>query len=275
MRSALILAVLASLFTLFVFPARAQLNLEGSADVGINYIISDENVEDGDIVVTVENDGLARATEPYTNRIFGVVQALPVILFRAADATNSGRPVADRGIVEANVTTLNGPIKKGDYVTTSEIAGKGAKADRSGFAIGIAMMDFPAEGAANQKFTFEGIEYEAGKIPVTLKIEYSEITTARTPGRLLEYVGSALFRNVRNPDKFAQTMRYVAAGAVVVISFAIGFSTFSKGVTKGIEAVGRNPLAKNAIYGSIMMNIFFTILTTGVGLGAAFLILRL
>ena len=146
------------------------------------------------------------------------------------------------------------------------------------------MTDFPKSASkegpglgnqTTQKFTFEGQEYEAGKIPISLKIEYAEVTTARTPGRLLEYVGAALFRNIRDPERFAQTMRYLAAGAVVVLAFGVGFATFSKGITKGIEAIGRNPLAKTAIYGSIMMNIFFTILTTAVGVGAAFLILRL
>lgn len=286
MRLALILATTCTLLALFVLPTSAQLNLGGTADFGISYQINEENVEDGDIVVSTGDGGggaTIRATESYSNRLLGVVQREPVILFRTADATESGRPVAQSGITEVNVTTLNGPIKQGDYITSSEIAGKGKRADRSGYALGIAMIDFPGggndpstgSGQGGQKFSFDGKEYVAGKISVSLKIEYAEITTARTPGRLLEYVGASLFRNVKDPQKFAQTMRYIAAGAVVVLAFGVGFATFSKGTTKGIEAIGRNPLAKNVIYGSILMNIFLTVLTTAVGVGAAFLILRL
>lgn len=274
-RIALVISIVTTLLVLFIFPVKAQFSLGGSADMGIAYDVKEENVENGDILISSEGGDLVRATESYSTRLFGVVQAEPVILFKSADASASGRPVTHSGIAEVSVTTLGGPIKQGDYVTSSEIAGKGKLGDRSGYVIGIAMVDFPQEGSTTQKFTFEDKEYEAGKLPVSLKIEYAEITTARTPGRLLEYVGAALFRNIRNPEKFAQTMRYFAAGGVVLLAFGVGFSTFSKGITKGIEAIGRNPLAKGVIYGSIMLNILFTVLTTAVGVGAAYLILRL
>ena len=113
------------------------------------------------------------------------------------------------------------------------------------------------------------------KIPVALKIEFAELSGARTPSRLFDSVNTALFANVKDPSKVAEIFRYVAAGAIVLASFAFGFFTFSRSVPKAIEAIGRNPLAEKAILFSVIINIFFTIITAAVGIFAAVLILRL
>lgn len=110
---------------------------------------------------------------------------------------------------------------------------------------------------------------------VALRIEYAEISTARSVVRLLEYFNAALFRNIQNPEKFIQVLRYIGATMVVMMAFLISFITFSRSIPKGVEAIGRNPLASKAILFSIALNILFTLLIGSVGLFAAFIILRL
>jgi len=51
-------------------------------------------------------------------------------------------PVALVGRVPVNVTNENGPIKTGDFITTSSSAGKGMKATLAGRVIGMALADF-------------------------------------------------------------------------------------------------------------------------------------
>jgi hypothetical protein len=53
-------------------------------------------------------------------------------------------PVALAGRVPVKVTSLNGAIKPGDYITTSAIPGWGMKADRAGPVIGRALTGFEA-----------------------------------------------------------------------------------------------------------------------------------
>lgn len=244
---------------------------EISSDVGFIFNIADTAAESGDIIIN-KNDNLIRANTPYDTRIFGVVQKQPVLIFKP-EGSIGGRPIARSGVGEVNVTNYNGNIRAGDYITSSDIPGKGQKATQSGYAIGIALTSLDTTQA--QKFTFRDKEYLQGKIQTTLKVEYTEITTARTPTRLFDQVNAALFSAIKNPEKVAKIIQYLASGMVMIVSFGVAFATFSQAVTKGVEAVGRNPLARRAIYLSIILNIIFTVLTTTFGIVASVLIIKL
>lgn len=252
----------------FISPILAQQS--NSFDWTYTYIISDQDAVDGDIIASSADRGLYRSSFPYDSRVFGVVQTSPLSVYRGAD--NAGTPVARTGIATVNVTTFNGPIAAGDYVTTSEIAGKGGKATVSGYVIGIAMTPLGANDGAG--FDYKGQQLRSGKVTVALKMEYAEITTARTALRLLDQINASLFTNVQNPDQFVKIFRYITAIIIVLISFAVGFYTFSRAIPKGIEAIGRNPLAQKTIIFSIILNIIFTIATAVAGIAAAVLILK-
>src|SRR5258708_7749937 len=127
--------------TLYPSPAFAQIK---STDVTNTYNVADPNLADGDIVVSTEK-GLVAATAPYVNNLFGVMVKTPLIVYRTVD--NKGLPIARSGVAEVNVTTLNGPIKTGDYITSSGITGKGEKATQSGYVIGVALDNFSNQGS--------------------------------------------------------------------------------------------------------------------------------
>ncbi|OGE19485.1 hypothetical protein A2874_02200 [Candidatus Daviesbacteria bacterium RIFCSPHIGHO2_01_FULL_43_17] len=249
-----------------------------STDISSSYTIADSGAQEADILISTSDRGIVRATIPYDNKLFGVLQNQPLMVFRRAD--NTGKPVARFSTAEVNVTTLNGPITTGDYITSSEIAGKGMKGTLSGYVIGVALA--PLDEKSGSQIDFQPKDpsepvkkITSGKIPVALKIEFAELSGARPPSRLFDSVNTALFANVKDPSKVAEIFRYVAAGAIVLASFAFGFFTFSRSVPKAIEAIGRNPLAEKAILFSVIINIFFTIITAAVGIFAAVLILRL
>lgn len=251
-----------------ISPSDSFAQFDGS-DVGFLLDVADTEAKIGDILIT-SNQGLVRANTAYHNRLFGVIQNQPLIVFRTSDG---GKPVARSGVVSVTVTTINGTIVEGDYVTSSEIPGKGQKAHKTGYVIGVAMENFN-EGTAT-KTQYENREIFEGNIKVALKIEFAEISSARSLSRLADYFNSALFRNLQNPERFAQAIRYVAAGLIILVSFGAGFATFSNAIVKGVEAVGRNPLAKNQIYVSIGLNIVFILLTTSVGIAGALIIAKL
>lgn len=224
-------------------------------EVSTLHPINDSGAVVGDIL-SLTDQGLVRSKTTADIHLFGIMQENPIIVWREANATGSA--IARNGIVDVNITEAEGPVKMGDYVTSSEDAGKGKKAIRSGYVIGQAMAD--AAG---------------GKVPVSMRIEYAEVTTPRSANRLMEMLGATFFKNVQDPSKFAEVVRYILAAVVVLISFLFGFLTFSRSIPKSIEAIGRNPLSRNPILLSIGINVFLTIICGVIGLAAALAIIRL
>ena len=101
-------------------------------DVTTVYQIVDQDAVEGDIMRNGPT-GITKSTVEYDNQIFGVIQDNPLIVFRNVDGT--GIPVVRDGNAVVNVTTLGGPIKQGDFITTSGVAGKGQKATQSGYVL--------------------------------------------------------------------------------------------------------------------------------------------
>ena len=243
---------------------------EKGVEVTSVFEIADPEASEGDILVATE-EGLVRASRGFDNKIFGVIQEQPLLVYR--DLSIKGKPVLRMGIAQINVTTLNGPIKYGDYITSSSILGKGQKALESGYVLGIALASFDGKDAA--QIDGPGGKVASGKVSVAVRVEYAELTNPRFAGRLFRFIGSAFLESVRDPKKIGDLIRYIAAGLVLILSLTFGFLTFSRSIAKSIEAIGRNPLAKRTIQLSMIINIILLIITGVIGIVAAILIIRL
>lgn len=265
----------ALLFVLFLFlyPIPNTLNPTYAQAQGIEatsvYEIADPEAVEGDIL-KASDQGLVRPNIGFDNKMFGIISEKPLLVYRT---DVKGKPVVRSGVTQVNVTTLNGPIKNGDYITSSSIAGKGQKASESGYTIGMALGSFSGEGAPQ----IDGPrgKVAAGTIPVAVRIEYTELTNPRFAGRLFGFVGTAFLENISDPKQLGNVVRFVAAGLVVLLSFTFGFLTFSRSIAKSIEALGRNPLAKSTIQLSMVINIGLLVVTAIVGIVASILIIRL
>lgn len=251
-------------FTLYSYPAYAQSQEKGppagraGIEVTTVYQIADTEASDGDILST-EEEGLIRSSHTFDTKMFGVLQEQPLLVFRAEDI--GGKPVIRSGIAQVNVTNLNGPIKYGDHITSSEIPGKGQKSLGSDPTLGIALAPF------------DGKE---GKIPVAIRIESGAIGgTGFSAARFFGLIGGAFFENLADPEKFTDVVRYIAAGLVVLLSFTFAFLVFARSIPKSIEAIGRNPLAKSTIQLAMIINIILLVTTGIIGIVASILIIRL
>jgi len=254
-------------FTLYPPPTYAQTaGLEATSV----FEIADTDTQEADILIATDK-GLVRADRSFDNKMFGVLQEKPILVFRNNDT--KGKPVIRSGVATVGVTTLNGPIKYGDYITSSSIQGKGQKASESGYVLGIALAQFSGESA--EQVDGPNGKVAAGKIPVALRVEYAELTNPRFAGRLFGFVGSSFLENVNDPKKFGTVVRYIAAGLIILLSFTFGFLTFSRSIAKSIEALGRNPLAKSTIQLSMIINIALLVVTGIIGIVASILIVRL
>lgn len=230
---------------------------ENGLDVVFSLDVADADAEEGDILISTD-EGLKRATEAFDKNLFGVVQNQAVVIYKGEDEAKKG--VARTGVVLVNVTNINGEIKVGDYITSSPNPGKGQKASVSGYVIGVAL---------------EPLEGNEGKVPVALRIEYAEISSPRTIGRLFGLLGAGLFGQLQTPDKLEQIARYIVAALIAILGFGIGFITLMRSIPKSIEAIGRNPLAKSAIQLSLAVNIALAVLITVAGLLAALVIIKI
>lgn len=256
MKKVLLLVFLFLLFSPHVFAQQPE-----GIEVTSLYQIADPSAENGDIVITSPN-GLIRASTSFDPKMFGVMQDKPLVVYQETQRTDS-KPVTRSGVAQVNVTTVNGAIKYGDYITSSTDPGKGQKATESGYVIGIALQDFPGDATTS------------GKISIAVKVEYAELSNPRFINRIFSFIGTAFLENVRDPKQFGDIIRYIAAGLIVLLSFTFGFLTFSRSMAKSVEALGRNPLAKNTIQFSMILNIVLLIITGLVGIVAAILIIRL
>lgn len=235
------------------------------------YPIADTEAVDGDIL-TAGGDGLSRSSIGFDNKMFGILQEKPLLVYRIR--SSDGKPVVRGGIAQVNVTTFDGPIKYGDYITSSSIPGKGQKASESGYILGVALAEFSGEGAEQIPDPLGGT-VSVGKIPVAIKIEYAELTNPRFAGRLFGFVGQSFLENIKDPKQLGLVIRYIAAGLIILLTFTFGFLTFSRSVAKSVEAIGRNPLAKSTIQVSMIINIVLLVVTGLIGIVASILIIRL
>lgn len=223
-----------------------------------NYLpIADQKVSDGDIVSSSEKGFFISKTE-YDPSIYGVISNKNAITFQGTITSNS-YPVINTGSTVVNVSTINGKIKKGDYITTSSIKGVGMKSNKSGYVLGMALQDYSSSNTST-----------VGKISLSLNIHYVTLTPS---------LGSNLFDIFRlsglaTYEHPLTVFKYFVASAVVFISFIFGFFIFGRVSGKGIEALGRNPMASKIIQVGIVLNVAITVAIILAGLGLAVVILK-
>ncbi|GIW62855.1 MAG: hypothetical protein KatS3mg090_0681 [Patescibacteria group bacterium] len=163
------------------------------------------------------------------------------------------------GIANVLVSAINGPIKKGDYITTSNIPGIGMKANTTGFVIGTALSDFNPSN--KETITL---------LPVNLDIKYVSIYNSPigTLSRLTNWT-----KNITYQEPLV-AFKYIVATVIIILSTIFSFIHFGRTGSKGIEALGRNPLAKQSIQFGIFLNIILGIFIIIGGIFIGLLVLQ-
>jgi len=123
-------------------------NIDTGADLAEFYTTNDQSIEAGDVIAGDSSlkAGIRKTTKAYQKDTFGIVSTVPALAIGNVEKEGVGAvPVALSGRVPVKVTTENGDIHAGDYLTSSSIPGVAMKANRSGVIIGIAMQDYSGE----------------------------------------------------------------------------------------------------------------------------------
>lgn len=240
-------------------PASQSAALDGDISFGVANImeIKDKDVKDGHIISS-SSLGPIKTIIPYDPQILGVVSADAAIVLSISG--ENGVPVVSNGNVFVLVNTKNGEIKKGDLLTSSTTPGIGVKATKDGYMLGTAMADYKSSDPNKE-----------GKIPVSLNLHYFNAKPTLA-GTLTDIFKLALLPTKDSP---APIFKYIVAALVLIASLVLGFLSFGRAAAKGVEALGRNPMAGKIIHLGIIFNVVITVAIVAAGLVVAFLILRL
>ena len=212
----------------------------------------------GNIISFVDGD-FVLSKKAYDEKIYGVIAEKPVASVEDTELSVS-KLVISNGAAYVIVSNKNGDIKVGDFITSSDIPGVGQKASTSGYVLGFALENFVNASNDSQKSMLVSVAIRNQFIESNVKVN------------LIEALRSGLQAPFLTP---VASLRYILAALIVVGSFIVGFSSFGRTSGSGIEALGRNPLAKKTIQATIIFNFILTSIIMLIGLTLAYFILVL
>lgn len=214
-----------------------------------------ENTFDGAVLCSMPQ-GVELCKTAYSEDMFGVAVNLPTAVIENIDDQSNTNVLSD-GTATIRVNEINGAIKRGDYLTSSEQPGLAMKAQANGYVLGVAIED--------QK---SGLEPTVRAV-INIHVETS---LQNTPSNLIAVLREASSAPVLAP---LAAWRYLIAALLVVMSFMMGFVYFGRNARAGVEAVGRNPLAEKMIRRNVALNMIVTVMIVVSGLFCAYLVLIL
>jgi len=246
---------LCCIFLFLPFSVQAQ---QTSSGVAVSLRFSTADVSDGDIVCNTP-EGAIPCRKPYDSTIIGVLVLSPAVSLERIDATGSATmPVISMGKAYVRVRSIEGGVKKGDFITSSETPGLGQKVEKSGYIIGISLEDAAfATGEAEKK------------ILVALSIRPAFFST-NAKSNLMQLIREGVEGTYTSP---LSALRFILAAATTLLSVILGFIYFGRVARSGVEAIGRNPLAGKMIQLSVVFNILLTIGIMGAGVTISYFIL--
>lgn len=134
-------------------------------DVAENYPTKDPSIEPGDIITLDREQGIfvKKSISSYDPNAIGAISEEPGLLLGGFNGQQFKEErqvaVALSGRITIKVNAENGPIKIGDYITTSSIPGIGMKATKSGPVIGRALEDWTPDSGKTKVMVFVGAQY--------------------------------------------------------------------------------------------------------------------
>ena len=266
------MALMAGLFALAI-PSAAYAQFSDTV-IAKTYLISGSAAELGDLVSFDRTTQTFHLTQKVDDpNLFGVAVTNPIIVLRTS---TEGVPLVSFGEVYVQVTTVNGPISAGDYITSSFIPGKGQKADPSAsFIVGTALDSFPT-ASTNTSTVANTSTVDGGSIRVRLTIGPKALDaeglvgTGNATGGPGEG-GPLNVLGVSTP--LATLIKYALAALVVIGSISVAFRNFGSNMKDSIISVGRNPLAKTSIQSMVVLNTALIVFVSIAGLFIGLLIL--
>jgi len=278
-KAARIIVSVAVCLGIFIF-ALSPVSAETYGGGSVAGYAADSTLDSGRIVqLTGEKSNRVKiATQSEVQNMFGVtVDRNQVPMTITNDDLENEVFVAVSGTYSVLVSTQNGAISSGDYITLSSIDGLAMKAgeeevtvfgranaafDGTGITLGTQPLKDSAGGTKNVSF---------GSVPVTIDIKNNpnhKSTTADVPA-FLQRVGQAIAEKDVSPVRI-----YLSLG-ITAVSLIAAIAVVYAGVRNSVISIGRNPMSKRSIFRALVEVILTGILILIIGLFAVYLLLKL
>lgn len=182
-----------------------------------------------------------------SSRLIGVTVAANDSLL-AVNASSSTVQVATSGIATALVSNVDGNINVGDQVAVSPFDGIGMKAYPGTRIIGLAQTAFNGQGTGS---TTKQVKNKSGKL-TDIKVGYIRvtigITTLSTSSSSNQSLNSLqkIARSLTGRD--VSNLRIAVSLFVAAIALIALITLVYSAIYASIVSVGRNPLAKHAVF---------------------------
>jgi hypothetical protein len=206
----------------------------------------------------------AKGNEP--SKIFGVAidpSQAPLTVQKKGEQVF----VATGGSYPVLVSTQEGVIKSGDYISISSIDGIGAKANNQSTVLGRAVDNF--DGKTNI-ITTTADGNKVGKINVSIIPGKNPLVKDNVAiPSILKRFGQAI------AGKNISAVRIYVALVVFLVTAIVALTVLAVGVRSSITAIGRNPLSKKSILRGLLQVVTVAFLVFTVGIVGVYLLLRL
>jgi len=260
------------LSTVFLFSALSEAASNG---ISKGYTTTDETLVTG-MAAALSSDSteadrlVVPATVGNAERFVGIITTVEENLVAFSDNPTDVL-VATEGEVPVYVSDVNGEVKIGDYVSVSPLRGMLMKSDdnRENRVVGVALQDFNAVSTEERQIqTSQGQQtHRIGKMRVEISqsIVVNAITDAQKPALVL--VGESL------TGKEVGQIQVLAALVIFAIVLIIEGSIIYGAIHSTVTALGRNPLAKKAVFRQLLQVSWLALVVLVIGFGAIYLIM--
>ena len=251
-------------------PSAARAQFYGNA-IATTQHISGGTPQSGDVVSFNPQTNIFYLTRIVADKnIVGVVASNPILLL---SGTGGGTPVVTSGQTVVNVSTANGPISMGDYLTSSIFVGVAEKASSTAqYIIGTALSTFPSSTTTRTATTHTATSsFTTGQVQVLLSIGPNPTLVAGITNK-----NSDQMVNTNTKEATAagaaiifRIVKYILAALITAGTIYVAFRTSKSAMNSSIISIGRNPLAKQSIRSILFADTAIIVLISVVGLAMA------
>jgi hypothetical protein len=240
---------------------------------------SDQQLQKGMIVRVSKTDTkkVEAVTQSDVEDIFGVIISSGEATVTLSNPGANQVFVATSGQYDVLVSTQNGAIKPGDYITVSSLDGVGMKAaSAQSLVLGKAITAFNGMSDTETTATLNGsngkVTVKLGHIAVDVSVAHNPLYEKQDQAGVPKILSKAAQLVTSRP---VSAFRIYASLMVMGVSLIIAGAILYAGVRTGMTAVGRNPLAKQTIFRSLIQVTLMSLIVFAIGVFAVYLLLRI
>jgi hypothetical protein len=219
------------------------------------------------------SDTVEGLTQEHETSMLGVVVASSESPVSLSDPNKPQVFVASFGKYAVLVSTQNGSIKAGDLLTISAIKGVAMKADnRHQVIIGKALQGFSEGANAESHTAIAGTQIALGRVPVDIAISHNPFYAGDSIAGVPTFLARAAQVVTNKP---ITALRLYAGLGILLLTLSVAGFILYAGVRTAVSSVGRNPLAKGAIWRSMISVTLVSLIVVSIGLVAVYLLLKI